>query len=406
MIWMAIALLLVPCCGESGDGDAGAADSGTPVEGSTGEGFGTAWMGSEGCACRGVAPLPEGGWLAVAACTQPRGYGYGILYSITADGTVNEVSRFEGRDLEISGMTALGDGSFVVCGSDSPTWDDLQMGGMEVMLDDGSGEILEPDVSADYWTAGVSSDGTILWSLSFSTPADEYCAAVMECPEGGMVLAGTSIPADGPPMFRLVRADAEGGIMWDNTYGLAEGQLCDHAVMLSDGSLLLGGTVNSIDMASAMPVFLKVSPDGDEVFLAACGAEGFGNLSSFVETPRGDIAAVGTRHDGQRGTEAYLTLLSGSGEEEWTSVYPASAFDAVMNSGSGGFTVFGDGLLWDIGPDGEVIGTMAVEGLADPRVSLIVLLDGSAVLAGSALPEGPDGPGEGRRGFVSQVEIR
>ncbi len=398
-----VSLILLTGCGEGTENDPVPSDAGLPGDGSAGIVLRTAWIGSSDCVCSGFAPLPGGGWLAAGTCTEPRGYGYGILASIDEEGTVNEICRFEGRDIEVSGIIPVGDGSFVIYGSDSPTWDDLQMGEMEVLLEDESGELLEADISADYWVAKVNAGGEIIWTRSFSTPADEYCAAAMECPNGDLVLAGSSIPSDGPPMFRLVRAGADGGMIWDYTYGLAEGQLCEHAVLLSDGCFLLGGTVNSIDMASAMPVFLKVSRDGEEVFLAECGQEGSGRVRSFVETPQGDIAAAGTRLSMQDGTEAFLTLLSASGVEEWTMNYSASGFDDVITDGSGGYLAFGDGQLWSLGPEGDVIRTIPAEGLGDSRVFRMTRLDGHGVLlAGSGRPAGSESP----RGFVSLVNIQ
>ena len=365
----------------------------------------TSWFGEWEARANGVAQMEDGGWLVACTGYEPRGYGYGLLVRVSPEGTVEWTRDFYERDLDINDILLTNDGNFILAGSDSPTWDDEQTEDLYGLEEEGTGEVYHHDISADYWVYKVSAGGDRIWSRSFSTPADEYCNSVMECSNGDLAFAGTSFPLDDEPMFRLVRTDPEGAILWDKTYGFPEGQLCDHAILTSNGSFLLGGTANGINTGYAAPVFVKIDPEGVEIWLMKYGQNGSDHLSSFVETPRGNIAAVGRRDTDQGSSDAFLTLLDTSGEELWTKCYPSAGFNDIAMTDAGEFLVSGSE-LWKIDTDGDVLLTarpLEMNSLITRRV--LALEDGRILLIGSAWPPSDSGiTAEGFLGFLSILD--
>lgn len=358
----------------------------------------TAWTGTGETLLSGVAPFDDGGWLAAGTGYVPRGYSYGTIAAIDEEGAILWTREWSGGELAINSVIAASDGGFVLAGSDSPTWDDRQTSRWLDLEDEMSEFPPAHRASADYWVSKVDFEGEVIWSSRYSTESDDFCAVAMECGNGDLAFAGTSLSPEGEACFRMVRTGADGSTLWDRTYGLPGGQICDHAVLLSDGSFLIGGTMNSIVTASAAPVFARISADGDELWLNMYGEEGSGHLASFAETSRGGIAAVGWRYVEQGASEAFIIALDGEGEELWWKSYPVSSFDDIAVTGSGEFLVWGDGHLWGIDSAGEVVWTQALDSGPLRVMQLTLIDDDSILLAGSGRPDAAGG--DGNRGFV------
>lgn len=323
----------------------------------------TAWIDEGQNLVTAIASDGGPGWVAVCSGHEPRGYGFGVVALIGEDGSVEWTRRFDGSDLSLNSIVASSDGGFVVAGSDSPTWDDRQgVGGR------GSGAFsIAGGVSSNYWVRKLDREGNVLWTRNYGTSADEFCAVVLELPGGDLVFPGTRFPENGGTLFRLVRAGADGTMIWDRTPDSPEGPLCDGALLLRDGSFLLGGTMNSLDSENAFPVFARVTPEGDPAVFEGNSGEIKGHLTGMVETPEGNIAVAGRRHGGSS-PEAFLFLMDPSGRILWVNSYDASGFDGLVSVEGGGFLAYGDGELWRINHEGEPVSVLD-SGFAARRVT-------------------------------------
>ena len=112
----------------------------------------------------------------------------------------------EGHEARAYGVEEMGDGGFVIAGN---SWDPYGYG-----LDDSYHGPVAYAVKTD-------ADGNLLWDSTYGEPEDEtYVYAMDATSDGGFVLAGERYA--GPPYFSsmcLTRIDADGGLLWDRSYG-------------------------------------------------------------------------------------------------------------------------------------------------------------------------------------------
>lgn len=111
----------------------------------------------------------------------------------------------------------------------------------------------------DFWVVRLDGDGNQLWDRSFGGMQTDYLTSLAALPDGGFLLGGGSASAAtgnktspnrggvGTSDFWLVRLDAAGNRLWDQTYGGTSGDAFDNLTvqLAADGGILLGGDSSS-----------------------------------------------------------------------------------------------------------------------------------------------------------------
>jgi hypothetical protein len=118
-----------------------------------------------------------------------------------------------------------------------------------------SGDVSQPKKGfEDYWIVRINSDGLKLWDTRFGGDQDDLLQSIVQTPDGGYILAGTSSSgvsgdkseeAHGYSDFWIVKTDVEGVKQWDKTYGGDNIDLCSTVAATDDGGYLLAGTSSS-----------------------------------------------------------------------------------------------------------------------------------------------------------------
>ncbi len=102
--------------------------------------------------------------------------------------------------------------------------------------------------TGDFWLFKVDLNGDMQWSLRLNGGEDQQdeAYAVQQTADGGFAAAGCTSSVDGSGTdFRVIKADTEGRMQWDQTYG---GQKYDEAqaiVQTSDGGYAIAGCTTS-----------------------------------------------------------------------------------------------------------------------------------------------------------------
>jgi len=326
------------------------------------------WMGDSEARATSVAGM-NGEWLVACTCTEPRGYGFGQIFKVSSDLEILWSADFYGRDLELLDIIALSDGNFLIAGSDSPTWDDEQ-----------EAEMMGYEVVSDYWVCKVDPEGNVLWERSFSTGNYDYSCSALECENGDLAIAGSSMEPGGSFMYRLLRADPEGNIIWDNTYGLPEGQLCDDAIITEDGSFLLAGTRTDAEDGETLLLFIKVDPEGNEIWSSTHGRNESDYLYAVTGDQDGGLVAVG-RTTGEEGqAQAFIIRLGADGEELWSEYYDYDGFNDVSLLDNGEYLVCGGESIVRIDALGEVLWEVSAPDTGVMYASRALQMDESHVL--------------------------
>ncbi|HNR20321.1 MAG TPA: T9SS type A sorting domain-containing protein [Bacteroidia bacterium] len=109
--------------------------------------------------------------------------------------------------------------------------------------------------STDYWIVKTDSGGNIQWQNSIGGNDNEMLFSVQQTSDGGYILGGFSesnISGDktesnwdssqATPDYWIIKTDASGNILWQNTIGGSGGDLLNSVQQTTDGGYILGGT--------------------------------------------------------------------------------------------------------------------------------------------------------------------
>lgn len=106
----------------------------------------------------------------------------------------------------------------------------------------------------DFWVILVDANGQAIWERSFGGAGKDFATCVAETEDGGFVVGGYSAspaggnkiaPLRGAGDFWLVRLDANGNKLWDQSYGGA-GEDCAYSLLVvPGGSMVLAGYSDS-----------------------------------------------------------------------------------------------------------------------------------------------------------------
>ncbi|HKR06808.1 MAG TPA: T9SS type A sorting domain-containing protein [Bacteroidia bacterium] len=114
-----------------------------------------------------------------------------------------------------------------------------------------SGDKTENSIGgADYWIVKTDASGNILWQNTIGGNGDDWLNCVKQTTDGGYILAGHSVSGSsgdkseinmGGDDYWIVKTDASGNIQWENTIG---GNISDAIYSIqqtADGGYILGG---------------------------------------------------------------------------------------------------------------------------------------------------------------------
>ena len=173
------------------------------------------------------------------------GYDYWIV-KLDSLGNKQWDKRYGGSGADfLSKVKQTKDGGYIVAGSSNsgisgdktqPNWDTT----------------LSTD---DYWIVKIDNAGNKQWDKRFGSTDGDGCNDIIQTPDGGYLIGGTSIAYDtsgdktqfnfGYPYptdnFWVVKTDSLGNKQWDKVFGGSEGEGLGNTLNTTDGNYLLGG---------------------------------------------------------------------------------------------------------------------------------------------------------------------
>lgn len=221
----------------------------------------------------------------------------------------------------------------------------------------------------DYWIIKTDSAGNIVWQNVIGGTQNDYLNNVEPTADGGYILGGTSFSdstadksenKNGAQDFWIVKTDASGNIVWENTIG---GDAYDYLHIIHqtpDGGYIAGGYSDSGlsgDKSEAGQGFIdywivKLDASGNIEWDNTIGGSGSDNLFDISLTTDGGYIVAGSSTSGISGdkTEAaagndyWILKLDGSGNIDWQNTLGGSTEDipaSIVQTGDGGYIVGG-----------------------------------------------------------------
>jgi len=243
----------------------------------------------------------------------------------------------------------------------------------------------------DFYLVKTNSEGVKQWEKTFGGTSDDEAYSVVQSSDGGYVLAGyTASMGAGGHDFYLVKTDSAGIRQWDLPYG---GPLDDEArslVRTSDGGYALAGHTHSYGAGSCNFYLVKTNAGGTMLWNQTYGGTYLDIAFSLIQTTDGGYALAGWTGSSSQGFGLIKTYSNGT--QQWVktfggwSDYPYS----VVQTMEGGYALAGstgspeDFLLIMTDPDGNMQWNKTYDGAnEDWAYSVIQTSDGGFALAGS-----------------------
>ncbi|MGV3504775.1 MAG: T9SS type A sorting domain-containing protein [Adhaeribacter sp.] len=221
----------------------------------------------------------------------------------------------------------------------------------------------QPDVNdpqvlvcpTDFWVVKVDSLGVKQWDKTFGGLQNDDLAALVQTPDGGYLLGGTSVSGQGGDKsqdsrggadFWIVRLDADGNKLWDKTLGGKRHDQLRVIRLTADGGFVVGGYSNSgiggdkseTTLAACPPEkvctpdfwVLKFDAAGNKQWDKTFGGRAEDLLQALHQTPDGGFALAGISWSGIGGDKTaikqgradyWLVKIDAQGQKTWDKSY-------------------------------------------------------------------------------------
>jgi hypothetical protein len=192
--------------------------------------------------------------------------------------------------------------------------------------------------NSDAWLIKVDESGNKLWDKTFGGKDTDMANAVVAVSDGFVLAGSTASKGAGGHDFWLVRTDALGQLIWENTYG---GPSYDDAyalVALPDGFAIAGGTQSK---GSAEDFWLvRTDMSGKAIWDMAYGGNLKDEARAIAALPDGFVLAGVTYSQGDGGS-MWLVRVDATGKQLWEKTYGTVGYN---NGGASAVAAFSGGL--------------------------------------------------------------
>lgn len=211
-----------------------------------------------------------------------------------------------------------------------------------------------PSGEADAWVLRLDEDGQVLWQKSYGSALDDWANSARPTPDGGYIVVGSTfwLDADFHRDAWVLKLDAEGEVLWQQSYGGPGEEQFSSVVPKSDGGAVVAGYTFSYGAGAQDAWVLRLDRTGNILWQKAYGGPGRDVANSIRSAPDGGyIVAGGFRVGGVAGSDtggnpnAWVLKLDIAGSIVWQKFYGGAATyhesASVEPTADGGYVVAG-----------------------------------------------------------------
>ncbi len=249
----------------------------------------------------------------------------------------------------------------------------------------------------DFFFIRLNENGDTLWTKTFGGQYADYGRSLINTPDKGFLLVGTSKSGGfGMGDIYVIKIDSLGELIWEKSYGGAEADEGNSVIMTTELGYLICGTTLSYGLNGDMAL-LKIDSLGVAKWIKTYGGtEGDSGFDVKLTGDGGYIAVGGTGSFGLGYSSVYVVRTNAAGGTLWTNAYGGDKSDfgySVSPTYDGGFVFAGttesfgegykDAYLIKTDADGLLLWQKTYGGFKDERAySVFATSDGGYVLGG------------------------
>ena len=282
----------------------------------------------------------DGGYILVGYTNSPSGGGYGDVYLIKTD--ANGIALWEktyGGAYEEYGYSVqeTTDGGYIIVGNTASF---------------GAGDL-------DVYLIKTDASGDTLWTKTYGGTEHDCGYSVSQTQDGGYIVTGyTASFGAGSDAVYLIKTDANGNTLWTKTYGGTQDDRGRSVQQTMDGGYIVAGYTNYLSVTVYDVYLIKTDANGNVIWEETYG-ESFNEYGYSVQQTMdgGYIVAGHTSSFGVSVYDVYLIKTDGNGNLLWERICGEWRFDygysvcetidgsyvvagCTNSSGAGGFDVY------------------------------------------------------------------
>lgn len=197
----------------------------------------------------------------------------------------------------------------------------------------------------DGWLVKTDTYGVMEWNQTYGSIFDDSTYSVIQTVDGGFALAGyTSTTSVGGDAW-LVKTDANGVMQWNRTYGSGMFDGAQSVIQTADGGFALVGSTLSIWASNFDGLLVKADVNGVMQWNQTYGGLGRDKSLSVIQTMDEGFAFAGfTTSTGAGDEDFWLVKTDAGGKIEWIQTYGGTGEEranAVIQTEDGGFVLIG-----------------------------------------------------------------
>ena len=236
------------------------------------------------------------------------------------------------------------------------------------------------------------------WIKTYGGDGMDFGECVQQTSDGGYIIAlETSSYGAGDVDFWLVKTDSDGNMTWDRTFGGSEYELPTFVQQTSDGGYIITGMTASYGAGDFDAWLIKTDAVGIEVWNQTYGGPDYDFGYTVYEIVDGYIIGGGTKSFGAGDFDYWLIKTDSDGNMEWDKTFggsgPETCRRMVQTTDGGyiisGFThstkIFGKMSCWLVKTDvdGNKLWDKTIEGTRHSGAwSIRQTTDGGYIIAG------------------------
>jgi uncharacterized delta-60 repeat protein len=218
-----------------------------------------------------------------------------LVFKLKSDGTIDWWNSYGGaNDDRARSIQKTSDGGFIVAGETSSF---------------GAGDL-------DVWVLKLDASGTVQWEKRYGGANDEAAYSVQQTSDGGYIIAGGATPVGAffNDVF-LLKLDADGNGVWQNTYGGANDDVAYSVQQTSDGGYIVAGRTSSFGNIFGDIWIIKVKSTGSIDWQKTYGGNDSNSANAIRQTSDGRYVVAGeTAYFGVGSADVCVGKLDSTGE--------------------------------------------------------------------------------------------
>lgn len=199
----------------------------------------------------------------------------------------------------------------------------------------------------DIWLVKTDSEGVMEWNETYGDDGYEGAGFVINTSDNGYLLAGSTRPdgVDQDDDMWIIKTNVSGVALWNETYGGEEHDNGHSIIPTADGGFAVAGSTESYGEGEKDAWLVKINASGEIVWNETYGGEYSDEAMQVIQTLDGGFALTGSTFSYGAGlADMWLVKTNEEGKIQLNQTYGGSSYDmsmAFLQTSDGGFALTG-----------------------------------------------------------------